>query len=464
MADPTHPLAEAAFALRHLLALLLLAACAWGVGRWVAWDLAWRGPAERAAIGTALGLAVLAHLGFLLGLSGHLARGPLAAVLLVAVALAWPAWRELADDLARLARPPAPGALRPSGLRWRRIALVLAGGGLALAPLLPLGLHPPAALDATLYHLPVARAFARTGELPWPPGPRDPVLPQLSEVLFAGMMLLAGDRAAHLVELVACLATAALLLAWGSAAFSPAAGWVAAAAWLGNPLVVQLGATADVEPGLALFGTASLYSLWRRRGGAGRGWLALAAAFAAAAAAVQVRGLFFLAVGAVAVVAGPRREGGEPGRRRRRGLAGRPRDLAVYAGVALAVLLPWYGLILFSTGTPAFPSLPGILGASPGQPDSFPGLPGREPGAAAGQSSSWSRFGQGLVPVLPLLSLALGAALDRLLAALPLPSGAARRRLLAAAALVLFLPGWLYAVYRVARQGPPRQQLIRPSS
>src|SRR5262245_31055859 len=105
MEEPAHLLAEAAWVGRHLLALALLAASAYVVGRWLAWDLAWRGPAERLAVATALGLAALSILGFLLGLSGQLAIWPLAALLVAVHALAWPVWRELAGDLARLYQP-----------------------------------------------------------------------------------------------------------------------------------------------------------------------------------------------------------------------------------------------------------------------------------------------------------------------------------------------------------------------
>jgi hypothetical protein len=60
--------------------------------------------------------------------------------------------------------------------------------------------------------------------------------------------------------------------------------------------------------------------------------------------------------------------------------------------------------------------------------------------------------GRYLVPILPLASLAVAGSVS---AAVERWQGFARRRLLAALALLCFLPGWLYAGYRVARQGPP---------
>jgi hypothetical protein len=57
-----------------------------------------------------------------------------------------------------------------------------------------------------------------------------------------------------------------------------------------------------------------------------------------------------------------------------------------------------------------------------------------------------------LVPILPLASLLVAAAVS--MAAERWPA-LARRRLIAALGLACFLPGWLYASYRVTRQGPP---------
>ena len=507
-------LPAAASFLGQLAALLALVMTAYALGRWLAWDIAWSKPLERLVVASALGLAALGYLGFLLGLMGQLARGPLIASLLAIHLLAWRAWRELGADLRALVR------WIPGWVSRRRLAMVAAVTTLAmaaaLAPLLLLALYTPTAFDATLYHLPFARAFAGTGRLPWLPDLRFPVFPQLSEVLFAEMMLLAGDVASQLVELLATLLTAALLLAWGRAARSPegtTAGVLAAAAWLGNPLVIHLAGTAYVEPGLALFATASLYSLWRWQRGAGRGWLALAAAFAAAAASTKYLGLLCLGIGACAALFGRRR----PVRR----IAA---DVGVFAVVALALLAPWYGRILFYTGNPVFPFLPGVFGDSPWRPYGSQGLLADPGSALAGWGGTWpARLGNALgrlvtlpwdwtfrraaagnqppvspaylfalpvlvwgavrdrlirgllllslawaalflalpvdvrylLPALALLSLALGIALDRLVGLLALVTEPARLRLLAAAALVLFLPGWLYACHRLARQGPP---------
>jgi hypothetical protein len=233
------------------LPLLGLVLTAYVLGRTLTRRVSFTGRLERGAVATTLGLALAAHLLLLLGLAGQLKPLP---VLLLAAAVhlvGIPAWRELLADLRANSRPP----------RWVWPAAVV-----GLAPLIVLSLYPPTGFDATMYHLPFARAFAETGGVPFLADRRFPVFPQASEVLFAVVMLFGRDVAAHGIELLATLLTAALLVAWGREAFPSyrPAGWLAAAVFLGGPIVIGLGTAAYVEAGLTLFVVASVYALWWR--------------------------------------------------------------------------------------------------------------------------------------------------------------------------------------------------------
>jgi dolichyl-phosphate-mannose-protein mannosyltransferase len=466
----------------HLLAFVLLAATAYVAGRTACLRLALAGAAERWGVATALGLLLLAHLAFLLGLLGLLARGPLLAALAAVHLAGWRSWRELA----------AAGRRRWRQAPWRRVALGCGLALVALAPLFLLALYPPTGFDETLYHLPYARAFARSGGVPFLPALRFPVFPQLNELLFAGMLLLDDDVAAHLVQLLAVLATAAVLFAWGRSLRSPAAGWLAAALYLGGPIVVHLAGSAYVEPLLVLFVAAAFYAAerWRRPGS--RGWLALAAAFAAGAAEVKYLGLFFVAALVVVVAAAAPRG-------RRLG------DLLFAAATALMVLVPTYGRILYHTGNPLFPFLTRLFGASPWIFVDLPSPPfgerlaalaalpwnvvfgrtvlGRQPpyspvvlmllpllAVAAARDGRVRRpalvaaaytllylvvpgDSRYLLAALALLCAASGMALAGLLEGRVGP-GPRRARLAAVLCAACFLPGWLYAGYRDVRQGP----------
>lgn len=449
-------------------AAALLALTALIGGRTITRPLPSRGRLEQAVVALAAGLLLLAEIGLVLGLGGRLTvialLAALGAVHLTGVA----SWRWLLDCLriaaARL-RTPAAGRL---------VLAVVA----ALLPVVMLAIYPPTGFDATLYHLPFAKAFAVSGSLPFLPDLRVPVFPQLNELLLAMALLLGGDAAAQLLVALATALTAALLVLWGRVAFpeAPVAGWIAAAAWLGNPLVVYLGGSAYVDPTLALWVTAALYAVHRYRAGGGTGWLAASAAFAGAAAAGKYLGLFFVAAIAAIVAAGARSR-----------VAGQWRQVAAFVALALAVMAPWYGRILYYTGNPLFPFFPRLFGSSPWDPldagaagpwwRSASALPPLSPvylavlplvawraardarvrrllllvAAFAGVTLALPRDPRYLLPVVPLASLALGVTLASWA---PFPRLSGRRRI-AAACAALLLPGWLYGVIRIVHLGPP---------
>jgi 4-amino-4-deoxy-L-arabinose transferase-like glycosyltransferase len=451
-------------------------------------------PVERWAVPMAAGLAALAHLGLLLGFAGLLRPLPVVLAAAAVHLLGIPLWRRL---------PAAAAALLHRSRGWRVIL-----GAAALLPFCLLPLYPPTAFDATLYHLPYAKGFVASGGVPFLRDLRFPVFPQANEMLFTLVMLFAPDVAAHGVQWLMTMLTGALVWAWARDAFSgAAAGWLAAAVFLGNPLVVYLAGNAYLEAGLTLFITAALYAARRWRGTGERRWLALAAAFAATAADTKYLGLFVLGVIGLVVLLG--RLPARPAR-------ARWRSVLLFGVVAAALLAPWYGRIYAWTGNPFFPFFPNTFGAGAWAPirfHSFLAPPRRPDGTPIGREgvlgsrlvdlvrlpydlvfervkyngqppisplylaalplallAAWrdprqprllafpaayafaclalpadARY---LVPALPLLSLAAAGAL------LPLLGRLSPRRAAAVCALC-FLPGWLYALYSLHRQGAP---------
>lgn len=456
-----------------------LTACVLGrtAMRWSFLGIETAGRLERWAVSAALGLGLVAHLLLLLGLA-HLLR-PVPVLLIAAGihALGIPAWRELARDLQ-------------PGWRWGIAVTAI----VAVTPLVLLALYPPTAFDATLYHLPFARAFVESGGVPYLLDRRVPVFPQVNEILFAAVMLFGPDVAAHGVQLLMTLLSAALAVEWGGRTFPdrPWVGWLAAAIFLGNPIVVYLASTGYIEAGLTLFVTAGLYGLDRWRAGGGRGWLILAAVLIATACDVKYLGLFFLGVAGLGVLLAGRG----------RTVPARLRDGLLFGAVGLAFLAPWYLRIYAFSGDPLFPFLPRIFGANLWAPTKVP-----EPQQPHGDHlAHWLRLPWDLVfrrelynqqppfspfylPAIPLLLW--GAVRDRWVRAallvagiytlvftflppdgrylepiLPLASVAVAaslaiafdvripRRAIAALCLLCFLPGWLYAGYRMRKQGP----------
>ncbi|HXT50903.1 MAG TPA: glycosyltransferase family 39 protein [Thermoanaerobaculia bacterium] len=329
--------------LAQLGCLLGLAATAWALG-WLAWG---RRGEERLThpLGLAIGMAILGEIGLLLAAVHRFEPALLFATVVLVHLAALPGWAGLVARGGRVlgTSPRRAGALA--------LLAVLAGGGSFV-----IALYPPTGFDETTYHLPLARAFLATGGLPWVPDLRFPAFPVLAEALQAMLLVVGGERAAHLVELLAVLVAAALVARWGREAGEPAAGQLGAALLVGSPLVVYLGGMGYVDVVLALLATASFYALWRARreeraGGLDVGWLALAGALAGAAAAVKYLGLYCGLVG-VAVLA-------------RRG---RWRGLGAFLLATVLAAAPIYAYLMVRTGNPLFPYAPGLFGSNPWVP------------------------------------------------------------------------------------------------
>lgn len=318
----------------------LIAIGSWAVGRRLIRRLGDVDGPGGAAAALALGLGVLGTGAMGLGFV-RLLRAPVVGAAFIVVQLAcWREWRELAAGQAAVR-----AALRkPARLAWAALIALVA------APLVLLALYPPIGFDATLYHLPMARAFVETGALVQTPDLRFPVFPQLGETLYAVCLLFADARAAQLVHLLAALTTAALLLGWGGG-ISRRAGLPAAAIWLGSPLVAWISGQAYVDLLVTLWATVAVWAWQRRDGPGGWGWLAVAGACAGFAAGAKYLGLPFLALALGATVWHGLRLG-----RRRAALA--------VAAATLAAAAPWYARTTMLTGNPVFPFLPGVFGSS----------------------------------------------------------------------------------------------------
>jgi hypothetical protein len=240
------------------------------------------GAGKGIAFRAALGLALSAHACFFLAAVGQLRPIPLIALTIIAIVGG--AWR------ARNSAPPSSSVI------------VFAIG---IVPLFVLALYPPIAFDETLYHLPFVRALAHNGALRFLPAMRFPVFPQIHELLCVPAFLLDGDVATHLVALAEVLVTAGLLIEWGRR-YDVRTGWLAAALFLGSPLVVRLATITYVEAALALFVAAGFYALDRER-------FLLAGFFLGTACSVKYLGWYFAAAALVIVLvrtAGRRREAG----------------------------------------------------------------------------------------------------------------------------------------------------------
>lgn len=258
------------------------------------------------ALRSILGLAAAGQLFAILGAFGLLR--PWAFVVFLAVALA--------------------GA---RGVPWKWIGIGVA----AALPLILLAMYPPLAFDETLYHTPLVRAIAQLGAINFMPTIRFPVFPELHELLCVGPFLALGDSAPHLVSLAEVMLLVALLVA--SESGGHAAALLPAALFIGSPIVVYLATINYVDVALTLFVAAGFYCLARRR-------MTASGFLLGTACCVKYLGGYFAVAGLAYIVFF-----GED----------RRRDIVRYLAAFAVALLPMYGRIVYLTGNPLYPFVPG---------------------------------------------------------------------------------------------------------
>ncbi|MBI4441904.1 MAG: glycosyltransferase family 39 protein [Acidobacteria bacterium] len=319
------------FVLSHysFLGLLALFACLIGVRvtRSVAYDSA----SEKFSFCTGLGLGIIGSGVFFLGLLHLLIPAVILGLFGIAPVLLWPTWKEVWRDVK--------GAWRR--ISWKR--LILYGIAFVLViPVLLLPLYPPVDWDATAYHLAVAKIFAKSNAVVLTPYLRFPVFPLLNEMLFTLALVLYDDLAAHLVQFLMMVVVATTLYAWGQRAFNARVGLWSAALWLSNPLILFLGASAYIEAGLAMFLVLAIYAFFNWFHSGSTPWLLVSAALFGFSAGHKYLALFPILIACFFIAYLSLRER-------------KLRNVVAFVAILLVVAGPWYLRNAYYTGNPIWP-------------------------------------------------------------------------------------------------------------
>ena len=170
-----------AFSCAHYGIVFLLALISYVVGRRLTRACIFNSGWEKTVFSTGLGLGFIACLIFVLGLLHLLYKEIIISVLSLFTLLC------LLDDKA-----VRRDIFDFFGTLWTRKASLILGVLCALffLPYFLLPLYPPTAFDATMYHLPFAKAYAQNHSLVFLPFIRFSFFPQINEMLFSLMLIL----------------------------------------------------------------------------------------------------------------------------------------------------------------------------------------------------------------------------------------------------------------------------------
>ncbi len=163
-----------------------------------------------------------------------------------------------------------------------------------LLPFVLQALLPDSDWDAAQYHLPMASAFLEKGILASDYALNAQFRPGNAQLLYASLMLLAGEVAIQPLNLLALLITCGLVYQLGARMHSRAAGAWALGITLSCNILLELGLDARVEPFLIWFFVAGCLALFSwLRAPEEKGWLLVCAAMAGMAAGCKYNGLLY---------------------------------------------------------------------------------------------------------------------------------------------------------------------------
>lgn len=379
-------------ALAFGLALLIFIA-GWGYGRSLVPDRI-QCSATRTLTALAIGTGGLGYTAFAFGYAGLLRPGALLAVLAAGVMLAVAGWvRSRGRPAARspVVGDPGPGRLRthrllPPGLpRWSAVIAATAVGFGLLG-----GFLPEVEYDALWYHLTFPLQHLRSGRLVDLPCEHMSTVPQHVEMLFAYALLTEDARAAKFVHagfgLLAAVWTALVAARFVGTRWAVVAG----AFVVTTPTLLWEMTTAYNDLALTFLGIGAIALVLQWRLDGERSILILAAVLLGLGLAGKHLGYLLLAPLMAVVLLVPLVA-------RRRSPADRIADAALFAGIAIAMAVPWYIRAWILTGNPLFPMFYELFSAAGME------IARWDAQAQSGWTAAMERYGHGRSPAALLL-------------------------------------------------------------
>jgi 4-amino-4-deoxy-L-arabinose transferase-like glycosyltransferase len=302
----------------------------------------------------ALGLGAISLLTLLVGLLGGLhaatawailGGGALLALLQVPQWRVWAQtvpWRQLTGGLSGFCTP------------FHAILAFVAIAGI-LYSVTANGFTPPLGWDEAAYHLALPKIYAAEHRIVNVPFILYSTQPFNTEMLFTLALLLRSEVMASLISLLFAGLLSAGLWLFARETLGQRTGFLAVALFWTTPAICQLTGSTFIEIPLATYTLLGLWAFWRwLQDDSVQRWLFLAALMAGLAAGTKLTGAVVAIILALLVAVQALRQ-----RAPIRATAGR---IALLAGVAFALALPWYAKSYSLTGNPVWPFVNSFFG------------------------------------------------------------------------------------------------------
>jgi 4-amino-4-deoxy-L-arabinose transferase-like glycosyltransferase len=297
----------------------------------------------------ALGLGVLAHLTYVLGMLGLLYELAAWLVILVGTVLAlvdFYGYRQVFWRIARFSR-----------FSWFSLFMFVMLVLNVIYPLLNGALSPPVWWDEAAYHLAVPKIYINHRSIVYIPFIPYSNWPMEGEMLFTLGLLLRSETLSHLIEWVSVLLTCWGLYLLGKKILSSSVGLLAGVLFLSTPMVTTLAGTALIEPTLTLFTFLAVFCFLEWTETRQRRLLVLSALFGGLAASTKLNGaLVPLILGLLTAVVTMTRSSSN--HQWKQGI----QYFVFYGLISFAVVMPWYLKSWIHTGNPFWPFLLEVFG------------------------------------------------------------------------------------------------------
>jgi len=297
----------------------------------------------------ALGLGILAHLTYVLGMLGLLYELAAWVVILAGTVLALVdlyRHRRVFQEIVRLPR-----------FTWFSIFMFALLVLNVIYPLLTGALSPPVWWDEVAYHLAIPKIYINHRSIVYIPFIPYSNWPLEAQMLFTLGLLLRSETLSHLIEWISVLLTCWGLYLLGKKILSSSVGLLAGVLFLSTPVVITLAGTALIEPTLTLFTFLAVFCFVEWTETPQTRLLVLSALFGGLAASTKLNGVlvpFILGMltAIVTVMRSPSNHQWKQG----------IQSFISYGLISFAVVMPWYLKSWIHTGNPVWPFLLEIFG------------------------------------------------------------------------------------------------------